>query len=304
MSDAVDRLLARNDVAVAAHAPRAYVDDLAERFGGVLPSSLLELWGATDGVALESLDAHILGPTEVILLIDEQEWPGELVDEGFLPVLDAHQSNYLAVNVREPLAYRVAHLYHFAEGRLLYRDVDSFLRALLESLDQDESADLFFYDTQGDYPADSPRTRADQSAARALMATDGASYEWNFAAQLLDASNLTEWATLLETDHFVRRDVVARMEKMTDPAIRELLRRDRGAFEDFAARTAEAAREAGLDVGRRERDALQVGGKWMNLESFFHRRRIPDAVPRMLAWFEDLIAGRNPHDRPDHFMSD
>jgi hypothetical protein len=302
--DAVDRLLARNDIAVAAPAPRAYVDELVERFGGVLPPSLIELWGATDGVALESLDAHILGPTEVILLIDDGAWPEGLVGQGFLPVLDDHQSNYLAAIVRGPLAFRAAHLTHDDGDRLLYHDVDSFILALLEALDQDESADLFFHDTQGDYPADSPRTPADQSAARALMATDGARDEWHYAAQMLDASNLAEWATLLETDHFVRRDVVARMEQMADPAIRELLRRDRVAFEEFATRTAEAAREAGLEVGRRERDALQVGGKWMNLECFFHRRRIPDAVPRMLAWFEDLIAGRNPYDRPGHFMSD
>lgn len=30
----------------------------------MLPPSLLKPWGASDGVALESLDAHILGPTE------------------------------------------------------------------------------------------------------------------------------------------------------------------------------------------------------------------------------------------------
>jgi hypothetical protein len=219
-------------------------------------------------------------------------------------VLDDHQSNYLAAIVRKPLAFRVARLPHDDGGRLLYRDVDSFICALLEALDRDESADLSFHDTQGDYPADSPRTRADQSAARALMATDGARGEWTYAAQLLDASNLTEWASLLETDPFVRRDVVARMERMADPAIRELLRRDRLAFEDFATKAAEAAREAGLDVGRRERDALQVGGKWMNLEVFFHRRRLPDAIPRMVAWFEDLLASRNPYDRPGHFISD
>jgi hypothetical protein len=302
--DAVDQLLARNDVGVGEPAPRAYVEDLVERFGAELPPPLIELWGATDGVALESLDAHILGPTEVILLIDEHAWPQGLVGQGFLPVLDDHQSNYLAVIVREPLAFRVAHLPHDDGSRLLYRDVDSFIRALLEALDQGESADLFFHDARGDYPPDAPRNRADQSAARVLMATNGARAEWNYAAQLLDASNLAEWATLLETDHFVRRDVRARMEKMTDPAIRELLQRDRVAFDEFATKAAEAAREAGLAVGRRERDALQVGGKWMNLESFFHRRRIPDAVPRMLAWFEDLIAGRNPHVRPGHFMSD
>src|SRR4051794_26586470 len=120
MSDAVDRLLARNDVAVAAPAPRAYVDDLVERFGGGLPSSLPELWGASDGVALESLDAHIPGPTEVILLIDEGAWPEGLVGQGFLPVLDDHQSNYLAAIVRGPLAFRVAHLPHDDGGRLLY----------------------------------------------------------------------------------------------------------------------------------------------------------------------------------------
>jgi hypothetical protein len=304
VADALDQLLARGDVATGEPAPRAYVDDLAGRFGAVLPASLIELWCATDGVALDSLNAHILGPAEVILMVDEQVWPPGLVDQGFLPVLDDHQSNYLAVLVREPLAFRVAHLPHDDGSRLLYRDVDSFLRALLKALEQDESADLFFHDTNGDYPPDAPRTRADQSAARAMMATGGTRDEWNYAAQLLDASNLAEWATLLETDHFVRRDVVARMEKMTDPAIRELLRRDRVAFEEFATRAAEAAREAGLEVGRRERDALQVGGTWMNLDGFFHRRGIPDAVPRMLAWFEDLIAGRNPHDRPGHFMCD
>ncbi len=304
MANAVDQLLARDDVATSEPAPRAYIDDLAGRFGAVQPASLIELWGATDGVNLDSLDAHILGPTEVILTIDEQAWPPGLVDQGFLPVLDDHQSNYLAVLVRGPLAFRVAYLPHDDGSRLLYRDVASLLQALIVALNGDELACLFFHDTQGDYPPDAPRSQADQRAARALMATDGTRDEWNYAAQLLDASNLAEWGTLLETDHFVRRDVVARMEKMTDPAIRELLRQDRVAFEEFATRTAEAAREAGLEVGRRERDALQVGGKWMNLEGFFHRRRISDAVPRMLAWFEDLIAGRNPHDRPGHFMCD
>lgn len=304
MADTVDRLLARGGVSAVGPASRADIDEVAGRFGATLPAPLIELWGATDGVALDPLDAHILGPTEVILLVEDQAWPAGLVDQGFLPVLDDHQSNYLAAIVKGPLAYRVAHLPHDDAGRLLYRDLDPFLGALLHALDQDETADTFFRRTHGDYSPDAPRTREDRAAARALMATDGERDEWNYAAQLLDAEDVAEWATLLETDHFVRRDVVARMEQMTAPAIRELLRRDQAAFEEFAAEVAEAAREAGFEVGRRQRDALQVGGKWMNLECFFHRRRIPDAIPRMLAWFGDLIAGRNPHDRPGHFMSD
>jgi hypothetical protein len=137
------------------------------------------------------------------------------------------------------------------------------------------------------------------------MATDGKHEEWNYAAQLLDAANLTEWARLLETDHFVRRDVVARMRQMQAPAIRELLLRDQLAFNDFARAAAEAARGAGLDVGERmEGECLRVGRKWMDLEGFFYRRNIRDAIPRMIAWFKDSIAGRDPHDRTDHFMVD
>ena len=70
------------------------------------------------------------------------------------------------------------------------------------------------------------------------------------------------------------------------------------------SQAAEAARQAGMKVGRQEREVLQVGGKWMSMEAFFHRRHIPNAAARMIAWFEDLIAGRDPHLRTGHFMSD
>ena len=40
------------------------------------------------------------------------------------------------------------------------------------------------------------------------------------------------------------------------------------------------------------------------LEFAFHRRHIPDALPRLMTWFRDQAEGRNPHDRPGHFMDD
>jgi hypothetical protein len=279
------------------------IDALATRFGASFPDSLLKIWRAGN-LALEALDAHIPGPSEILQLIEDGAWAGQLLTRGFVPVLDDHQSNYLAAIVQPPLAYRVAHLPHDDGSRLLYRDLNAFAKALLDVLDAGESADLFFHETEGDYPPDAPRPESDQDAARTLMATDGTQEEWNYAAQLLDASNLPEWARLLETDHFVRRDVVARLRQMQSPAIQELLKRDQLSFDAFAHQAAEAARKAGLKVGEQRKDVLQVGGKWMNLEAFFHRREIPNAMPRMIAWFEDLIAGRNPHDRPGHFMSD
>ncbi|MGH7171980.1 MAG: hypothetical protein ACRELG_17030 [Gemmataceae bacterium] len=304
MKDSLDELLGRDEVIKVERSSPPVIDALSKHFTTTFPESLFRLWDAGDNIALETIDAHIPGATEILQLIDEGAWSDPFVEGGFIPVLDDHQSNYLVVIIYAPLAPRIAYLPHDDGGRLLYRDLDGFAKALLKALDAGESADLFFHETQGDYPPDAPRSRTDQDAARALLATDGTREEWNYATQLLDASNLAEWAKLLETDHFVRRDVIARMQQMHAPAIRELLRRDRLSFDAFARATAEAARRAGLKVGERRQAVLQIGGKWMNLESFFHRRNIPNAMPRMIAWFEDLIAGRNPHDRAGHFMAD
>ena len=90
--------------------------------------------------------------------------PG-LVAQGFLPVFDDHQSNYVAVLVGGPLAFRVAYLPHDEGSRLLYRDIDSFLQALIEALNGDPLACRYFHDTQGDYPPDAPRNQTDQCAA-------------------------------------------------------------------------------------------------------------------------------------------
>jgi hypothetical protein len=304
MADFVDELLRREDVIHGERSSPSVIDALATRLGAAFPEPLLKLWGAGDNVALAPLDAHIPGPTEILQLIDDGAWGDHLLERGFVPVLDDHQSNYLAVIVHAPLAYRVAHLPHDDGSRMLYRGLNDFAKALLHALDAGESADLFFHETQGDYAHNAPRPQSDQDAARALMATDGTHEEWNYAAQLLDASNLAEWAKLLETDHFVRRDVVARLRQMQSPAVQELLKRDQVAFDAFAHEAAEAARKVGLKVGEQRKDVLQVGENWMNLEAFFHRRHIPNATPRMIAWFEDLIAGRNPHDRAGHFMTD
>jgi len=303
MTGFVDQLLQHPDVVHGDPASRSTIDALAVKYGARFPEPLLKIWSAGD-LTLETLDAHILGADEVLRLVEKEHWPRALTARGFVPLLNDHQANYLAVLVREPLAFRVAHVPHDDGSRLVYRELEGCARALLEALAAGESADMFFHDTDGDYAADAPRTPTDQQAARSLLATDGEHEEWNYATQLLDESNLEGWAQLLETDHFVRRDVVARMRKLHSPVIRELLARDQRAFDEFAQRVAAAARKDGLKVGEQRNGVLRVNGSWMNLDGFFHRRSIPDAMPRMMAWFQDLVAKRDPRERPNNFMKD
>ena len=205
--------------------------------------------------------------------------------------------------VNEPLAPRMAHVPHDDETRIFYRDFESFLRDLLERLERDEDVESYFYENDGDYPPDSPRSPQDQKDACLLLSTNGQHDEWNFAVQLLDASNLAEWDRVLETDHFIRRDAVERMGKMSSPAIQRLLANDRSAFEKFIVSVADAAERAGLKVGSRQRDCLQIGGIWINIDAFYYRRNVSDAMPRMFAWISDLIAKRDPRARENHYFA-
>lgn len=303
MTGFVDQLLQHPDVVHGDPPSQSTIEALSVKYGAAFPEPLLKVWSAGD-LTLETLDAHILGANEVLRLVEKESWPRALMARGFVPLLNDHQSNYLAVLVHEPLAFRVVHVPHDDGTRLIYRDVESCARAVLEALAAGESADMFFHDTDGDYPANAPRPQSDQDAARVLLATDGEDEEWNYATQLLDESNLEGWARLLETDHFVRRDVVARMRKLPSAAIRDLLARDRRNFSEFARQVSEAARGSGLKVGEQRDGVLRVNGSWMNLDAFYHRRAIPDAMPRMMAWFQDLVAKRDPRERPNNFMKD
>ncbi len=305
MPDALDVLHARLRVAPGPRPEPAAVAGLAARFGVALPDPLLRLWAAADGVALGALDAHVPGPTELLAAFDDgNTWGDWLAGRGVVPVLDDHQSNYVVAAVRGPLGPRVLLLPHDDSSRVLYRTLDGFADGLLQAIDAGESADVFFQAAEGDYAPDAPRPPADHDAARALLATAGTNGEWNYAIQLLDATNLAEWERVLETDHFVRRDAVARMREISSPEIQTLLSRDRQAFAGFVREVVKAARAAGLPVGEQRADVLNVGGHWMNLDAFFHRRNIPDALPRLVAWFEDIVAGRDPHARPGHYMAD
>lgn len=316
MKTLIDELLRKAGNASSRPSAVADIEAVAAALGEPIPSGLLELWRRADGVRLECLDANLLGASAVReLLTGDSFLKDEFLADGFIPILDDNQSNFLVLAARSPLAHRVLHIPHDSDKRVVYRTLDTCLADLMRTLDMENSADLYLHDAPGDYEPDVPRPEADQLAAKALLLTNNARHEWNLAVQLLDASNVSEWTRLLETDHFVRRDVRARMAKMSSPAIAELLREDDDAFEQFAVAVEEAVQQAGLASRRRNRTVLEIDSqdsaaslkrdrKLMNLDAFFYRRNIPDALPRLVAWFQDALVGQNPHKRQDHFFAD
>jgi hypothetical protein len=252
---------------------------------------------------LESIRGELLMPVEVLTLDSSLKWTsgGDIL----LPFLYDNQSNYLAVAVGQHLEPRVFYIPHDDDPRILFRNLNSCYAFLIQTIQSGKKADAALYEAVGDYPpADPRRSSADQHAARYLMSTAGTNNEWYFAVQLLDANNLHEWATLLDTDHFVRRDVRKRMALLSTPGIEHLLREDQLRFDQFVAAVADAAHAKGLSIGKQRFEMMQIGGDWCNLEVFFHRRGIPEAVPRMITWLEDQSSGFDPRERAGHFFDD
>lgn len=285
--DPIAELLAREDVVPQGPPSETAIAELIARFGHTPPEPLLRLWRAADGFSIEKLYAHIPGPTELLRTFFSpescREWGDWLVGNGFIPVLDDHQSNPTAVCLFPPLASRVLHLPHDGFQRILYRDLPRFAEVLLEMLDSDDedmTPDLFLFETPGDFAPDAPRSNEDRRAGRALLEREGempggAFGPWNWAVQLLDAPDLDAWAMLLETNHFVRRDAKERMQGMRDPGVRALLKRDQMEFEKYVREIATAAREAGI-FG-------DLGGIGYTVDRFFHRRKDPDTLERILS---------------------
>jgi hypothetical protein len=302
MSDLVNAFLSHKSVSRAGASSESDILEIERHFSLTLPEALRRIWKAGDAIEIESKDASWLCPVEILRFVNETQWP--LARQGLLPLLDTHQSNYVVLLTHAPLAPRVAWMPHDDGMRLLYRDFDRFLQELLVVLDGDAYADDFYAGAEGDYGGAAPRDVNDRAAGLQLLQTHGEDFERNLAIQLLDEHAIDAWTRLLNADHFVRRDVLARLRQLSSPQITKLLEQDRAALEKFTAEFAAAAQAAGFRTANVKQGCLPVEGRHFAIEAFFGKRNAPDALPRMMNWLTDILAGRNPNDRPDNIMRD
>jgi hypothetical protein len=75
----IDELLARDDIGANDPASSSEIDAVSRHFDAPLPELLVKLWRASDGVTLRPIEAHLLGPSEVRLLLADGAWKKELV---------------------------------------------------------------------------------------------------------------------------------------------------------------------------------------------------------------------------------
>jgi hypothetical protein len=111
----------------------------------------------------------LLRPAEVWRLVGEATGIIEWRSAGFMPFFYDRQSNYLGLFAKHPLAFRVAHVPHDGDNRLVYADFNSCILNLLRILDEGGKSDAFFGGIHGDYPPAGGRSIDDQNVAKALL---------------------------------------------------------------------------------------------------------------------------------------
>lgn len=288
MPDPIAHLLARPDVRPSPPAAPADIEAVARHFGGPLPDDLVRFWRAADGADLGPIDARLLGAAQSLAIVqraeaDPDDWLARNFPPGYLPVAaDEAKANYLCAYLAGPLTPRVVYLPHHPGDRLLYRTVAGLFRDLPTLLDRRASFEAFFDEVPGDYGRDSTRDARDRADGRALLADEQTLFGRRCAAALLGAGDLDGWEILLDGGSHVRRFALDRLEAMDAPAVRDLIARHRREFAAFVDVVAGAALAAGLTVGGRREDGLELGGMFCNLEDEFARRERSETIAELI----------------------
>ena len=301
-NDTITRLLRHPAVEAQAPCSSDDVERLHSRLSAPIPSIALDFWRASNGATLSTHDADLLSIPEVLDLLAVDGFGDTLLVMGFLPLLYDRESNYVAASITPPLAPCIIYVQHDNSPTVLYRDTARFFVGCISMLESDDFAGLYLHTTHGDYEPAAPRSSVDHAAAKHLIAS-GDDWDISIAVQLLDESCQEEWNMLLNSDSYSRRDAIHRLESIQSDAALGLLRRDAEEFGKFVDRVCDAATDAGISVTQQEQ-AVRIHGRWIDLNAFFGRRHIDNAIPRLVSWLRYIEDGNTPTDRPGHFMTD
>jgi hypothetical protein len=217
--------------------PGATVKELAElesQTGLALPASLRELLCATNGLEIDAGGLKLMSVDESLRMWDGMREFGVPPIWGYLPIVDACDSNPFCVCCKGPLTGRVVHVFHDDAPRLEFSSVETLLAAIFQLVRQ-EDWDIDRLPPEYD-AMPIRRSPSDESAGRELLRLAEILDDdvercqaLSFAACLLPPDREMEIIRLLKDDDmWVREDAAERLGAMKSlralPALRELAR--------------------------------------------------------------------------------
>lgn len=248
-----------------------------------LPDEVRSFYQIFDGVDFHggTLEFLSLAKADVVRL--------DLSEMGFnrswcyWPLTENNDSNPFCVSCSGPLSGFVVQVFHDDSPKIKWRTFDSFLKATLDYISDDEWG-LEFMPNEFEQIE---RTSHDIETAQALLREASTKPSGDlergemacFASWLLGEDQWAEVAKLLTCeDEYVRREVTDRLQAMSHPDARRVIDDSKREFQAFVNKCGEVLAKAGFRIGIDEHSQLQVldGPIWLNTEMFYSDRDRPD----------------------------
>ena len=302
------------------------VEKLFER---PVPAEMRELWKRSSKIDLPDAQASIYSPVEIYDWLTNPKYcskfQGGVLRYKLLPLLNDHESNFVAAAIGEPLSPRILWVPHDDGPDFIYRSMLPFFASLIDMItrneeyvqsqktmeDEDDEERIYcatiYYinrvaNLQHDYHPNAPRTIEDSRDAKLLLERNN-DVDDNLAIQLLGPDDILEWKRTIEKNSHLRYRVLTRLRSINHPTIQELLAEDSRQFQAFSKDLLDEVKKAGYSTATIQDSTLEI--KLPNklrtnpyyLDVFFCIRHKPDAVPRIARWIDDKIAGKDPRER-------
>jgi hypothetical protein len=260
------------------------------------PSSYREFLSESNGGFFERQLVKILSLKESLKYFNSLRDFGLTRTWGYLPILDAEDSNPWCLCCNSPLAGYIVWVMHDDAAQIKFRSIDSFFSAIERS---DRNDAMLLDDLEGDFKC-GDRAVEDIEVARALV-KNAPNYEsvdrndaCRFAMWLFSEDNVDEMSRFLDDeDPFVARDALDRLKALKSLKAREAIQAVGKDLAGFVEKSVALLKQVGIQAQPENDSTVRVNhGILLDMKVFYAQRKAPEAEQKFIDRVKSFIAGK------------
>jgi len=296
--DSLQRFLSAPEVELSDPATSDELDSFQAQTGLSLPASAIRLYRESNGLNIETLGLRFEPLDGVLKYLTGFEHWGITKRWGFFPFTDANDSNPHCICCNQPLNGRIVHVFHDDEATLDFRDLESFLDAVL-TLVQQPTTDSIISDLPVQYDNTSDRSAMDEATGvellnigRAMPKDDPVrDQSLAFGLRLLPDSHVREFAALLDGSPPLRQAALKRLQAIQTTEARSAVTAYRKDWSQFRTDAVANLRRAGIALEQVKDDCvlIQPNQVWLDLGAFYEDHREADIFARLVSRAQHFV---------------
>ena len=170
---------------------------------------------------------------------------------------------------------------------LAFPSVSSLIDYIVLTFENYEMQEEMFFEGYTHYKRTNVRSQEEISLGKRLIVSEDDS-NWIYAAYLLSDKEAEEWLKLLDTEHFLRREVIERLNHIGTDEARTILSIDRGQYDEFANLLVDKLKNRGVESEYYDGNYLKVKGHHFILDYLYYKRN-KESLDQASEWITSRI---------------